>query len=395
MTGASTVPIAAAGAAVRGPALRRFVRRLRLRQVAAHALGTTLRWGLLLSLPWVAVAWLVPWWRAQVTTLVLVVLALLCGAAALRAWWRTRRIVRALGRRLVSGDGRVQLVQDELLTWFEFDRRAHRDAAFDVRQRAMLEWLERDLHGRLQPEVSRAMAVAMRPRLGRWRWLVPVLLLLLLAWWIAALFAPTWPGLLGGRRDQQTSGAGGEPQDQPGPRPGDQPGGDLPEPGDTQPDESGTPEAPPDRPEPGSAANPRIDESGGLESPAPVEVPPLLELDSDRRFVLPDFIGDGPTRRARMHAAELEQRAGGAPPPDRPAGTAATPDTATPPPIDFDRAAERAQRARNVPPAEREIVQRYFESLRRRAAAERTSTEPAPGEPGGGDEGDGDEGGGR
>lgn len=94
----------------------------------------------------------------------------------------------------------------------------------------------------------------------------------------------------------------------------------------------------------------------------------MLELPEQQRFVVPEFVGDGPTRRARMHAAQLE-RDGGARPPS--AGTeGGNGDSEAPPPITkerFERAAEAAQRARHVPDEERAMVRRFFELLRERA----------------------------
>ncbi|MBX3463021.1 MAG: hypothetical protein KF830_07610 [Planctomycetes bacterium] len=82
---------------------------------------------------------------------------------------------------------------------------------------------------------------------------------------------------------------------------------------------------------------------------------------------MPEFVGDGPTRRVRMHAAELERRGGAAPQPTAGAGPGEAPSPPAPTPAAFERAAEAAQRARHVPAEERPMVQRFFTLLREAA----------------------------
>ncbi|MFK7740183.1 MAG: hypothetical protein AB8H80_07655 [Planctomycetota bacterium] len=378
----------------RAPALRRFARGVRRRHIAQSVVAAVLRWGLLLALPWVLVAWWLPWYRSTLTTACLAALAGVSAYSAVRALWQSRRALHTFehaslrdaaakakdGTEAAASPG-ATLVADELRTWAELDADAR---SVTASQRGMLHWLERDLHDRLGPEVRRALAQSARPTLGRWRWLVPVLLMLLLAWLLATLLAPWWDGALGGRADQPRAG-GGSGSSQAGAGASDTSEGDGSEgdgSGDSQPDgppEQGQPvDAPPSNP-------PQPDPAAGDEA-TPPEVPPLLEVDDDRHFVLPDFVGDGPTRRARMHVAEMERarlsggssapssgpqmaqartesRQGGAAGGGAAGGGAAAP----PPPPDFERAAERAVRSRHVPEAERGIVRRFFDRLRQRA----------------------------
>jgi hypothetical protein len=67
-----------------------------------------------------------------------------------------------------------------------------------------------------------------------------------------------------------------------------------------------------------------------------------------------------------MHAAAADEPEGGATR-SEPRGDA--PADRPPPPLraDFERAAEAAQRARHVPPAERPMVRRFFDALREAA----------------------------
>ncbi|MGK0155953.1 MAG: hypothetical protein ACI9SE_002920 [Neolewinella sp.] len=360
-----------------GSALRRFAQGLRWRHVFSCTIGAGMRWGLLLALPLLLLAWL---WPEELRFGLIVCLAILLPTmllAAVRAWWHSRQIFSALRHSLLGGGsartgGEIAALHDELLTWLEIDDLHASDVvdASSGHRASMLPWLEQDLQQRLAPHRKRALAAVARPRLGRWRWLLPVVLLLLLIWLVALWIAPPWQGAIGGLANQPevgnddgqggsgsagdtnpegappTEGANGEePQPEPEQEPGEQPG-DQPEPQPTAP----TPE-----PEPNEAPT------------NPDEVPPLIDLPDDQRFVVPEFIGDGPTRRARMHAAELEEQANtGAAQSSSPA-QAADPDQPKRAEPDFERAAEAAVRSRYVPPAERAMVRRFFEKLRQQA----------------------------
>lgn len=366
-----------------GPALRRFAAGLRWRHVFGQSFGATLRWSLLLAVPLVLVWWLLP---RQVMTAVIVAGMILVPIAlwtALRSYWRGRKILGHLRRSLDAGDGELATLHDELATWLELDEQATGAASRDgtgAASRDMVRWLERDVHDRLGPHRARALAAVTRVRLGRWRWLLVVLLVLVLAWLLSALFAPPWDGVVGGlpkqpeAGNQSGEGAGGagqlDPKMVPVPgnpnRPGDQsPDGQEPdEPDKPQPEQAG-PEQLPDPPQQPEDQNKDEGEAGADD---PKEIPPLLELPDDQRFVVPEFIGDGPTRRARMHAAELEEQAHGGQPASNAAASAGSgPDQPKPTQQDFERAAERAQRARHVPASEQAIVRRFFEHLRTKA----------------------------
>lgn len=366
-------------------ALRRFAQGLRWRHVFSCTVGAGIRWGLLLSLPVVLLAWLWPAMARQALVVVLAVLVPIMLVAALRAFWHSRRIFSALRQSLAGGGGEIAALHDELLTWLEVDaRRGANDGATADRE-SMLRWLERDVQQRLQPHRKRALAAVSRPRLGRWRWLVPALLVLLLLWLVAWLVSPPWSGALGGQANQPEQGSddgqGGQGQEgdrEPGSSPPPQgPGGEQPMP----PPEEQPGEQPGDRPEP-QPVQP-VPEPQSNESPSnPEEVPPMIDLPDDQRFVVPEFIGDGPTRRKRMHAAEVEEQAD--------AGAAATGTSGAAnqerpqqPEPDFERAAEAALRSRHVPPSERGMVRRFFDKLQsaarsRDAARDKADTGGGP-----------------
>lgn len=336
-----------------------------------------MRWGLLLALPLLLLAWLWPDVLRQGLIVCLAILLPTMLLAAVRAWWHSRKIFSALRHSLSSGGsagtgGEIAALHDELLTWLEIDdlqASAAAEASSDDRA-SMLRWLEQDVQQRLAPHRKRAFAAVARPRLGRWRWLLPVVLLLLLIWLVALWIAPPWSGVTGGLANQPETGnddgqggsgsagdskpegrpppvgaKGEEPQPPPEQEPGEQPG-DQPEP---------QPAAPTPEPEPNEAPT------------NPDEVPPLIDLPDDQRFVVPEFIGDGPTRRARMHAAELEEQANAGAAQPSSSAQAADPDQPKRPEPDFERAAEAALRSRHVPPAERAMVRRFFEKLRQKA----------------------------
>ena len=356
-----------------GKALRRFAQTLRYRHTFARGCGAGLRWALLLLVPVILVAWL---WPAVLEDVLLGCAAILLPTiviAASRAYWQSRRIFSALKESLfASGEG-VATLHDELVTWLEFDAHARGGVAKPsdalAAESHMLRWLEADVQQRLVPHRARALAAVSMPRLGRWRWLLPAVLLLLLIWLLAVWLAPPWSGAIGGLPNQPQAGDGD------GPGGGGRGGGagtngEDPDPArneDAQPDPGQQAEQqpskqppPPTGPEPSPPDPQQPDDQSD-----PREVPPMIELPPDQRFVVPDFIGDGPTRRARMHAAELDEQAAGQARQDAASGSqAANPDAPKPPQPDFERAAEAAQRARHVPAAERAMVRRFFDKLR-------------------------------
>jgi len=190
---------------------------------------------------------------------------------------------------------------------------------------------------------------------------VPIVILLLLAWLLSEWLAPPWPGVLGGRPSVDGPAAG----DGAGSSSGGG-GSAVPSPGGDEEPESKDPQQ---KPPPESTPPPQPQPPQPTESPDPVtpEAPaPLLDLPAQQRFIVPEFVGDGPTRRVRMHAAELERAGTTAP---GASGTSGG-EGAVPPPRsreEFERAAEAAQRSRHVPAEERPMVRRYFELLRQAA----------------------------
>lgn len=372
---ANTVPGSGDGGS--RAALRQFATALRWRHVLGRTCSAAVRWGLLLGVPIVLIAWLLPGWLLAALKVALCVLLPLVLFAACSAWWRGRRVLAALRDSVLTSapDSSVAgaavatgLLHDELATWLEYDDARSREEVVGSKA-AMLRWLEQDVHLRLAPHRKRALAAISRPTLGRWRWLLPALLLLVLLWLLALWLAPPWTGAVGGRPNQPTSGdsqgEGGTGGGAADPQPGDQATSGSGSPDKPQPEQPV--EDPPDPVTP----DPVSSESGKPqpEDPEPVPAPPMLDLGSDSRLVLPDFIGDGPTRRALMHTAELEQeRAGVRPPNSAGSDGQRRPDETPPQQPEFERAAERAQRARHVPTKERAMVRRFFDKLRQRGS---------------------------
>ncbi|MGK0302614.1 MAG: hypothetical protein ACI89X_003499 [Planctomycetota bacterium] len=372
----------AVSATSNGSALRRFAQGLRWRHVFSCTVGAGIRWGLLLALPLLLLAWLWPSVLRQALIVCLAILVPTMLLAAARAWWHSRKIFSAL-RQSLSGSGssgsgssgsgaEIAALHDELLTWLEMDDlNASRvaDAGSDERS-SMLRWLEQDVQQRLAPHRKRALAAVARPRLGRWRWLIPVVLLLLLIWLVALWIAPPWSGAIGGLANQPEAGdddgqggdGSGDDANPEGTPPPEGAKGEEPQPPPK--DEPG--EQPGDKPEPQPAAP--TPEPEAYKAPTdPDEVPPLIDLPDDQRFVVPEFIGDGPTRRARMHAAELEELANSGSAQSNSSAETSDPNKPKPLEPDFERAAEAALRSRHVPPAERAMVRRFFEKLREKA----------------------------
>jgi hypothetical protein len=222
----------------------------------------------------------------------------------------------------------------------------------------MVQWLGRDVEARLPGLPADAIAGAGRRGLGRWRRLVPFVGLLLLVWLVAEWLAPPWPGVLSGRARDLPGPAASGPGDGSG---GGNGGGGIEQPQspDPQPDEGKQQPA---------AAQPQEPPGPAPTPPEPEAPAPLLELPEQQRFVVPEFVGDGPTRRARVHAAEVERS--GAVSRPRPTGAGGNDESPSPPPPtaeSFERAAEAAQRARHVPDEERPMVRRFFELLREAA----------------------------
>ncbi|MCB9878377.1 MAG: hypothetical protein H6835_12330 [Planctomycetes bacterium] len=202
-------------------ALRRFVAGMQRREFGGRVLGAMLRAGLAVAVPALLTAWWLPSLRGPLLLAAAAVLLPVAAVTAARAHLARRRALLALGRRLADSSSAL-LLHDELVTWLEVDRRG-----LAAGRPALLDWLEQDVAARLSAEQRHRLAVATRPTLGRFAWLLPLLLALLLAWWIAELLAPPWPGALGG---SPPPGAGGGGQGQ-----GEGDGAGAPQPGDGEP----------------------------------------------------------------------------------------------------------------------------------------------------------------
>ena len=200
----------------------------------------------------------------------------------------------------------------------------------------MRAWLAREVAARLrQLPLAAAVGATGRRALRRLAYLVPLLLALL-------LLLLVWPfGLrsgdrLGTQAPSPAAGAGDGPGDATPPPPV---GGDKPTP---------SPEA--------GAPPPREEDAPG-DGPAVPTRP--LHLPVREEFVVPTFLGEGETTKGQGHEVTEEVT----PPSAGNVGTTGGADTKDAPAVTFQRAMERALRARHVPAAERRMVERYFRAL--------------------------------
>ncbi len=329
--------------------LAAFAAALRRRRVRAAAMDAAVRVVLALAVPGLALAWLLPAWRWGLAVFVLLAVAA-AAAAAVRRAGRTPDADLLAGDEVAAtaagGAASPRLlaeVGDELATWLE-----RRGARAD----AMTAWLEADVRSKLPALPPRAVAAVGRRRLGGLLWALPLALLLLLAWIVADLLSPPWSGGLGGRSNAPSLGGGAGGGAGQGEGRGDGEPSTAPPSDGRQPPADGA--APPPPPE--GQDQPPLD--GKPEEPAP-----LLELPTQQRFVVPDFVGDGPTRRAKVRAVEVEQGAPQTPTPTAVGGADLRPELPPMRPETFARAAEQALASRHVPAAERPFVQRYFDRL--------------------------------
>ncbi|MEZ5963640.1 MAG: hypothetical protein R3F56_07315 [Planctomycetota bacterium] len=235
-------------------------------------------------------------------------------------------------------DAEVQL-GDALTTYWP--RRGGDNAA------GMAGWLETSLAARLAASppplaASRAVRRTLRCLLP----LLPFLLLLLLLLWLlpAGLGSGARRGVEGAPGEQQGGSGGGEGPD------------GAPAGGQPQPNASAPPPSSPPVPDSPSAEQDR-DATAGASARA-------LALPVREEFVVPSFVGDGPSLPGKARQAEQEVAPVAPLPPA--AGSGRGGQTPPLPEADFAHAAERAAAARHVPPAERPIVQRYFEALAER-----------------------------
>ncbi len=322
------------------------MRALHVRRAAVHAGGRIL---LVLVPLAIVVAWLLPLHRW--TTVAVVALAAL--VAATMAGLRARTVADAALLRVRGGGGAagLDLVGDELATWLEWQPRE----AGGV----MVAWLGRAVEEQLPGLPASALQAVGRRPFGRLLYLLPLALLLLLAWWLLEWYQPPWAGVLGGRPKPPPSAGSG-----PGESQGS--GSSSPSPSSNDPSQSNA-----KRPQPSQGAPPpppRAPKPDPEPPPQPEPPAPLIDLPGNQHFVLPEHIDDGPTRKMRMRAAELpEPEAGNVPPPTATAGNGKVPPPPPPSAATFERAAEQAQRSRHVPAEEQPMVRRFFELLQKAA----------------------------
>ncbi len=303
-----------------------FVRRLdRWHRLAAVAAALAAHAVVVIALLWILDE-LVPRWSSPVSWVAVVWLS----AFAVLHWRWSGVSVDVLDRRFG--------LHDALRTW-----------TGGVALGPMRDWLERDLGARIAGLSPSRQWKPVRQRLRPLRVLVPLLLALI----ILRSLAPDGDlnaGLGGGGGGAAGGAAGGTTSsDDPPESPPDSP--------DTPPQDDPPPPPPDDHPE-----DPPPDE------PDPPGAPEDLidERPNQDEFVLPHFVGDGPSRTEQAHVADVGS--GGTKPPPTQRDPTGQPNEDPPPPeiAEFDRAAERALRSRHVREDERDTVRRYFELLRKR-----------------------------
>jgi hypothetical protein len=310
--------------------LRGLAAAVRRRRGVAGIVAAIVRVGVPGGILTVLAAW---FWPQLVPPLALVGSVLLLLAAAIGYWRSSHDRAEVLLRGLPPAVASGAALADGFATWLEVDGSS---------RSPMLQWLAADLTSELARLPAAALRQLGRSSLGALRWLVPVLVVLLLAYLFLHLLAPDLPGVLGGG----AGGGGGGGR-------GSTAGGNTAVAPQAQP--QGTP--PPPMPAPPPAPPP---------PQAPTEPPPLLDLPVQESFVVPHFVGDGAARRAWAMRAQIEEGPASAPRP-QPSGSSGGPGAAAPAPsaAEFQRAYENALQSRHVPPSEQAMVRNFFELLRR------------------------------
>ena len=318
--------------------MRRFIRSAR-----SHGLRAGLAWALAavgspLGIAVLLLSWWWPWLLLPLGGLAVAVFAL----AALLALRMARRRATA---RLVDGlpSARAGILADGIATWVE------RDATGSPAS-PMTEWLCADLDQDLRALPPDLRAAAGRRRLGGVRYLIPVFVLVCLCWLVWRFMPPPIPGLLGGGVLSAGPGQGQGPGSGQG--------------GAGAPDRAGEPD---DVPRPPPPKPPPVEDQPPPPPSQPAPPAPLLQAPEEQQFVVPQFIGDGPSRQALVQAAGIDDGGAGSrrpPPPTARQGGEAPPPSSPPSDEQFQRAVEQALQSRHVPPAERPIVERFFRALR-------------------------------
>ena len=315
-----------------------FLRTLSRRHRAFGVLHAVLPHALVWALVLLIVELALPGW---LTVALIVAGAALVGVALL-TWWRSRPGVASTDREL--------RLQDRLLTYLGLGESQHATP--------MADWLEHDLDDRLRALPPERAAGLWRRPLGWARYLIPILIVLVLVRLLAPALPPIQP-----RGPQANAGAGGGGPDQPDKDGEGSSDNDAPQDEQEEPEPSEEPTPPPlptEQPEPPPEPSPE---------PQPEPQPkPLIEgLEEEEAFVVPDFVGDGESRRSKARVAVVPDGdgdgGGGSRAPD-PAGGGGNDRPQTSP--DFEKAREQALNARRVPEHEQPFVRRYFEALVRR-----------------------------
>jgi hypothetical protein len=296
------------------------------------------------------------WWSVQAALVALVGAVGLSSVIALATASARGRRERATGQDLTFAPGRLV---DGLRTWEERRARA-------VDGDAMTTWLAEDLESALDelpgegrlPSGAASSARGERARGVRLRILGVLALILLLSLWGLSLLHLTVPGFQQptiqapaiGQIRADGSTADGRPVPLPATVGSDEQATVAPVPQSDGSDVAAGNEPPPAADPPA----PPVDQ----QPPAP-----FLDLPEDLQAIVPDFVGDGPTRRELAWRALVDP---GRAPTVRSAGSADKAESAPESPEErYRRATEAALQSRHVPPQERSIVRRFFEQLQR------------------------------
>jgi hypothetical protein len=268
---------------------------------------------------------------------VAIAIAIDVGVAAIRERLRLRSALLEAG---AQGRG----LADMLLAWSETVEEGRSDAR-------MRSWLGDFLGREVAALPAGAESTWTQRGLGAVRYLVPLVVAMLLFWWLRPEVSMPWFGLGG----QPAAQGGGGAKDTDGGANGGGAGSPRQSPA--------SPSSPVDTPEP-------EDPSREAEGPQPQPEPPapFLDVSVDAQVVVPEFTRDGPTRKALAQQAQVGvEEVGGAAAAGRSSReSAGGQDVEAQEASDerFRRAAERALQDRRVPERERPIVRSFFESLR-------------------------------
>jgi len=255
------------------------------------------------------------------------------GACA--AVWLSTVVVWTWGRSrapLWFADRQLNL-EDRLLTWAGPTRQRS--------DRAMVAWLERDLAGRLEKVDRHEGRRLLRRPLGRLRYLIPILLLLVFCRFMAIFL----PSMLPGGEDEVARGGGDAATEARAPL--ERAVGQSPLLASEEPEQA-------------------VSQQSDSVPPPSISAPkPLIEnIPAKDEFVIPAFLRDGEKRKALSKIAMLEEGSGGsAIASEKPLSRPELDPRRQPGTEEFKRSWEAAVRARNLPPSEREFVRAYFQGL--------------------------------